>query len=176
MLMTAAASARAKNKAPIFDCFSVSKSGATTRKTAQAAIDTQSKPPVDELINLCVFLHSLVQRLSVKMDLQTTSEFQTCTKVLRQLNVPIEVSSRFAAAHADAEKHDHGDRVIVSSPRYRLLKNRAVAALATIADLNARSTPKGDPVYRAGLIAGYAHASEIAVAFLEDIHAESAIK
>ena len=173
MLMSAVSASCASAVPPIFDCFA----GPTAQKPRRTKTSTATvNQPTDELISLCVFLHSLVQRLSVKMDLQTTSEFQTCTKVLRQLNVPIEILPNFAAAAADAVNYDPSDRVILSSPRYRLLKNRAIAALATIADLSARSTPKGDPAYRAGLLAGYAHASEIAAAFLDDIHAEAAIK
>jgi hypothetical protein len=171
--MSVVSASRTKSSSPIFDCFAGSAATGAWRKKSTSPAAPHA---TDELVHLCVFLHSMVQRLAVKMDLQTTSEFQTCTKVLRQLNVPIEILPNFAAASADAATYDPGDRVILSSPRYRLLKNRAIAALATIADLSARSIPKGDPAYRAGLVAGYAHASEIAAAFLEDIHAESAIK
>lgn len=172
MLMSAVAGSNAS--APIFDCFAAAGSQKPARKKLESPPNATTTQ--DELVHLCVFLHGLVQKLASKMDLQTTSEFQTCTKVLRQLNVPLEIQSNFTAAHADALSSDPGDRVIISSPRYRLLKNRAIAALATVADLSARSIPKGDESYRAGMAAGYAHASEIAAAFLEDIHVEAAIR
>jgi len=169
--------------ANFFDCFAASPAR-SNKKCSAARTDAAAPPlppapppppPADVVINLCVFLHGLVQQFAHKMDLQNTSEFQACTKILRDLNVPIKIHANFAAADSDAAKTTASDRVITSSCKYRLLKNRAVAALATIADLNTRSIPKGDPNYRAGLVAGYRHASDIAASFLEDIHAESAI-
>lgn len=173
----------------LFDCFSSATCKQTKRrrdslcKKIATATTNPPEPPANltdisgcqELSNICVFLHHTVQKFITKTDFNTLTTFNCCTKILQQLGVPIKIADTFQAETNENNKSDPGDFVIVSSPKYRILKNRAVAALATIADLGARSILKDSEDYRRGVTAAYQQASSIAVSFLEDIQKEAAV-
>lgn len=182
----AKATRRSLNGDSLFDCFSATSKSIPKPVQRSTKKEVEHKEPVNaapekeidscqELANICVFLHHTVQSFITKTDFSTLTTFNCCTKILQQLGVPIKISDTFQAETAENEKSDPGDFVIVSSPKYRILKNRAVAALATIADLGARSILKDSEDYRRGVAAAYQQASSIAVSFLEDIQKEAAV-
>ena len=138
-----------------------------TRETA-ARRESKQKTAGDELAYLCLTLHQLAQKY-VPRTAQTFRDFDSlarATRVLQKMGLKPQVVSDVSAPTAAIETS-----IVLNSPEYRRLHNRFVAALATIADMTEKNTPPGHPEYQKGVREGYRRASDIAILFLEDLHA-----
>lgn len=119
-----------------------------------------------EVTNLCLVLHELAQKY-VPRTAQAFRDFDTlaqATKALQKLGLNPALVSDICAPTSSVES-----AVIINSPEYRRLRNRFIAALATIADMTEKNTPPGHPEYQRGVREGYRRASDIAILFLEDV-------
>jgi hypothetical protein len=95
------------------------------------------------------------------------SAFLNASSKLRGLGIKLELD-----AHVKAPVETTDSSAITSSFEYRILRNKFIAALATIADLTTKPAPTGEPNengYQRGVREGYRRASDIAILFLEDI-------
>jgi hypothetical protein len=119
-----------------------------------------------DLKNLCHTLHRLAQKY-VPNSAHTFKDFSDLvevTRALQKLNVPLDVASSISAPVSAVD-----NSVVINSHEYRYMRNKAIAALATIADLTTKAAPPGAVDYQRGVREGYRRASEVAVLFLEDI-------
>jgi hypothetical protein len=119
-----------------------------------------------ELLNICRLLHQLAQRY-VPRTPQAFVDFDSlthATKTLQRMGMEVIVASDICAPTKSVERG-----VVFNSPEYRELRNKFIAALATIADMTDKNTPPGDPEYQRGVREGYRRASDIAILFLEDV-------
>lgn len=118
-----------------------------------------------ELKRACRLLHGLAQ-LYVPNSPKHFESFELLmriTAVLKKLGLtPGAVSGGLDAQLTDASN------VVTASAEYRILRNKYLAALATLADLAGRGVPPGSEDYQNGVREGYRRASEIAILFLED--------
>ena len=92
-----------------------------------------------------------------------------CSKQLHVIDTTMESGVNFNAAVSSTAAAD----LVVASPEYRYLKNKAIAGLATIADLglDLSELPAGRAKdYQAGLRVGYKRARDLAAKFLADVH------
>jgi hypothetical protein len=92
-----------------------------------------------------------------------------CATQLCVLDATTKAAANFNAAVVSTAPAD----LVVSSPEYRYLKNKAIAALATIADLGTdlkELPPNAAKDYQTGLRVGYARARKLAMEFLTDVH------
>jgi len=122
-----------------------------------------------ELTSVCKSLHKLAQKYvpNTPNAFHDFSAFLQASRRLRSFGLHVPLDSRVKAA---AETTDNS--AITSSFEYRILRNKFIAALATIADLTTKPAPMGDPNengYQRGVREGYRRASDIAILFLEDI-------
>jgi hypothetical protein len=127
---------------------------------------TSVPPQNSELHELCRILHQLAQKY-VPNTPQAFCDFDALTRVtkaLMRLNAAAPVAAHIAAPAKSVES-----AVVTNSVEYRVLRNKFIAALATIADLTAKNTPPGAPDYQRGVREGYRRASDVAILFLEDI-------
>jgi len=119
-----------------------------------------------EITNLCLILHELAQRY-VPRSAQTFRDFDAltqATRALQKLGLNPALEADVCAPTKSVET-----AVVTNSPEYRKLRNRFIAALATIADMPEKTTPPGAPEYQRGVREGYRRASDIAILFLEDV-------
>jgi len=126
----------------------------------------QQKTAGDELASLCLTLHRLAQKY-VPRSAQTFRDFDALvqtTRALQKIGLNLTLSADIAAPTQTVET-----AVVLNSPEYRRLRNRFIAALATIADMTEKNTPPGHPEYQRGVREGYRRASDIAILFLEDL-------
>lgn len=128
-------------------------------KKAPAAVEL-------EITNLCLILHDLAQRYTPR-SAQTFRDFDVLTQATRALQKLGLKPALKADVCAPAKSVENA--VVTNSPEYRKLRNRFIAALATIADMPEKTTPPGDPEYQRGVREGYRRASDIAILFLEDV-------
>jgi hypothetical protein len=93
-----------------------------------------------------------------------------CAKQLEAISRAPMSSENFAAAVAETTARD----IVVMSPEYRYLKTKAIAGLATIADLGTKlkNLPGKPTDFQNGMRLGYKRASEVAQSFLADIDTE----
>jgi hypothetical protein len=89
-----------------------------------------------------------------------------CGKQLQQMGCGLEMVPQFNAPTHDTNKSD----MILTSVEYRYLRNKSIAGFATIADLGLKTPSLGTADYVVGLRAGYKRASDLAIAFLEDVY------
>lgn len=138
-----------------------------TRDSAtRREIKRQQRTAGDELKNLCLTLHQLAQKY-VPRSAQTFRDFDSlarATRVMQKIGLNPVLVADVAAPTRTIETS-----VVLSSPEYRRLRNRFIAALATIADMPEKNTPPGHPEYQKGVREGYRRASDIAILFLEDL-------
>jgi hypothetical protein len=124
---------------------------------------------ISELTSVCKTLHQLAQRYvpNTPKAFQDFSALLTASRKLRSLGLNLEL-----AAHVKAPAEVTDNSAVTSSFEYRILRNKFIAALATIADLTTKPAPMGEPNengYQRGVREGYRRASDIAILFLEDI-------
>jgi hypothetical protein len=113
---------------------------------------------------MCLLLHGIAQKHVSKSDFESCTTLIRCAKLLANFGLNVETS---AAMSAPAAEHDNA--LVTRDPKYRLMRNRAIACLATIADLSSKAPAKGSGEYQQGMRAAFQQASDIAVMFLEDI-------
>lgn len=131
--------------------------------------ENMQRDVVSELTGLCRTLHRLTQKYvpNTPKAFHDFAAFLQASRKLRSLGVPLELD-----AHVKAPIETTDSAAITSSFEYRILRNKFIAALATIADLTTKPAPHGEPNengYQRGVREGYRRASDIAVLFLEDI-------
>jgi hypothetical protein len=127
---------------------------------------TTTRSKSAELTSLCISLHTLAQKY-VPNTPQSFSDFDELLQVthtMRQLGVQPALASKIKAAAVSTD-----NAAVLSSQDYRNLRNKAIAALATIADFTGKNTPPGNADYQNGVREGYRRASDVAILFLEDI-------
>lgn len=137
----------------------------TTEKNLNTRMCRVSFAALSELKNACRLLHGLAQRHvpNSPKNFESFSLLMRLTAVLEQLGLAPEPVDPGIDAHMLAASN-----IVTSSAEYRILKNKYLAALATLADLAARGVPPGSDDYQNGVREGYRRASEIAILFLED--------
>ena len=124
---------------------------------------------VAELTGLCRTLHRLAQKYvpNTPKAFQDFASLLNASRKLSSLGLKLDLE-----AHVTAPVAVTDSAAITSSFEYRILRNKFIAALATIADLTTKPAPLGEPNengYQRGVREGYRRASDIAVLFLEDI-------
>jgi hypothetical protein len=116
------------------------------------------------LRDLCLLLHAIAQKYVSSTNFHDFNLVARCTKLLQSFDVAVEAPAEMRAAVADQEV-----ALVLSAPEYRLLRSRAMAGLATVADLAARLPAKGSAEYQRGMREAYQHASDVAIMFLDDL-------
>jgi hypothetical protein len=125
-----------------------------------------AQPPEcgDDLRELCLLLHGLAKKHVAATNFHDFNLVARCTKLLQTLGVSVDAPAEMQAAVSSQEA-----ALVTSAPEYRLLRTRAMAGLATVADLADRLPAKGSADYQRGMCAAYEQASTIAILFLEDL-------
>jgi len=95
------------------------------------------------------------------------NELVRITKALKSKGLALELAVNIQAPAAAT-----GNSAVLSSPEYKNIRNKSIAALATIADLPTKSTLGGSMEFQRGVREGYKRAGDIAALFLEDIQME----
>jgi midasin (ATPase involved in ribosome maturation) len=132
----------------------------------ETSLTTTNRSKTTELTNLCLLLHTLAQKY-VPNTPQAFSDFDALLQVthaLRQLGIQPILTAKIKAAAVSTD-----NSAVLNSQDYRNLRNKAIAALATIADFTGKNTPPGSADYQNGVREGYRRASDVAILFLEDI-------
>lgn len=136
-----------------------------TEKRLNALVCRVSFTALNELKRACRLLHGLAQVYvpNSPKHFESFSLLAQITDTLRGLGLAPEIAvPELAAPAADVSN------VVRSSRDYRILRNKYLAALATIADLASRGVPPGSSDFQTGVREGYRRASEVAILFLED--------
>ena len=120
--------------------------------------------PDEGFRELCVLLHTLARKHVTASNFHDFNLVARCTKLLQALDVAIAAPAEMQAKVADQEA-----ALVITAPEYRMLRSRALAGLATIADLADRMPAKGSAEYQRGMRDAYQHASDIAIMFLDDL-------
>lgn len=121
---------------------------------------------VETLKAICVVLQSVAQKHLPRDAFADKASLVQCMKLLAELDVNISVKANLKAEFDEPPT----DKNTLS---YRLLKNKTIAALATIADLDKKILDRMTSAYHNGMRDAYKKASEIALAFLADLQGES---
>lgn len=137
------------------------------RKIKRAAIQQPKNNDQIDFRDLCILLHGIAQKHVSRSDFEDFTALVRCTKLLSDFGLAIQPTASLAAPVAS-----HDAALVTRDPKYRLLRNRAIACLATVADLSAKAPAKGSLEYQQGMRDAFQQASEIAVLFLEDIQNE----
>lgn len=138
---------------------------ADTEKRLNTLMCRVSFTALNELKRACRLLHGLAQ-VHVPNNpkhFESFSLLAQITATLQQLGLAPDI----AVPELSAPVSDVSN-VVMTSREYRVLKNKYLAALATLADLSARGAPPGSADFQGGVREGYRRASEIAILFLED--------
>jgi hypothetical protein len=120
---------------------------------------------LNELKRTCRVLHGLAQEYvpNSPKHFAAFSTFLQATDTLKRLGLAQNIVSPDVAAESATVTSN-----VCASKEYRTLRNKYLAALATLADLAERGVPPGTQDYQSGVREGYRRASEIAILFLED--------
>lgn len=139
---------------------------AVVKKSARKPLQKNQKTAEfgNDLRDLCVLLHTIAKKHVSASNFHDFNLVARCTKLLQTLNVAVDAPVEMQAAVAD-----QAAALVLSAPEYRLLRSRAVAGLATVADLADRLPAKGSADYQRGMRDAYQHASDIAALFLDDL-------
>lgn len=138
---------------------------ATTEKRLNALMCRVSFTALNELKRACRLLHGLAQVYvpNSPKHFESFSLLMQVTATLQQLGLaPSIEAAELVSPIADTTK------TILASREYRNLRNKYLAALATMADLSSRGVPPGTAEFQNGVREGYRRASEIAILFLDD--------
>jgi hypothetical protein len=133
-----------------------------TEMPAPKQVLTQ-QPEQPDFKALCMLLHDLAQRHVSRINFRDFTALVRCTKLLIGEGLPIEPAVALVAPLAAQT-----EVLVTADPKYRLMRNRAIAGLATIADLSSKAPAKGSEDYQRGMRAAFQQASEVAAFFLED--------
>lgn len=126
----------------------------------------QPSEDYDTLKAICVVLQYVAQKHLPRDAFADRASLVQCLKLLTALNVKIAVKSELQAEY-DLPTVDK------NTLAYRFLRSKAIAALATIADLDKKVLDRMTSDYHNGMRDAYKKASAIAEAFLADIHGEN---
>lgn len=120
------------------------------------------------LRSICFTLQRLAQKYvqNTPKTFADYSELVHCVKLLQDMGLRPAVQAEVAADVATTS-----GSVATNSLEYRQLRNKAIACLATIADLTEKPTATGSADYQRGMREGYRRASDIANLFLQDFEA-----
>ncbi len=129
------------------------------------------KNQLDSVTELCHMMHQLASKYVPRSAFNDFEYLVQGTKVLQELQVPLTIADNIKAPLTE-----YNAAVVLHAPQYRLLRNRALAALTTIADLSSKSPAKGSTDYQKGMRDGFEYASDIAIFFLEDLESVFAIR
>lgn len=140
-------------------------------KRAAPAVEAPKLVPAvpsleDDLRELCLLLHQLAQKYVPRTNFQDCDVLVQCTRLLQDKHVALPVADDLKA-HVDS----YNPAVVTRAPQYRLMRNRALAALATVADMANKAPSKGSAEYQRGMRDAFEMASDVAIFFLEDIEA-----
>jgi len=126
-----------------------------SQKTANAA-----------LRRACFLLHTLAQKHvpNTPANFDDYSTLLAATNILLELGLkpPIDTKLRQGINRL-------GDDIVINSFQYRHLKNKTIASLSVIADLAEKAASNGSADFRRGMREAFQRASDLAVAFLEEI-------
>jgi len=114
--------------------------------------------------DLCVLLHGIAKKHVAATNFHDFNLVARCTKLLQTLGAPVETPAAMQAAVSSQEA-----ALVTSAPEYRLLRSRAIAGLATVADLASKMPAKGSAEYQRGMRDAYEQASNVAALFLDDL-------
>lgn len=117
---------------------------------------------------VCVVLQAIAQKYVPDSAFEDRSNLVQCLNIMQELGINFRLKTKFAPFFEEKDT----DKCSLS---YRLLKSRAVAALATIADLDKKCFDRQGNEYKNGMRDAYRRASEIAIMFLADIQGESLV-
>lgn len=135
-----------------------------TPPTVPITKNEESREQHEQLKEAALALHALGRKFIPVTEFRDYATFTRCAKILQETGaikeVPLELNATIA---------DHESALITHAPQYRRLRNRAIAGLATVADLGAKAPGKGSADYQKGVRDAYRHASDVAALFLEDI-------
>ena len=131
-------------------------------------LSPQNRTAVAAMRTVCYLLIQLVQKYVTRSPkaYQDYEQLMHCTRILRELGFKPPSSTETAA-----DETTYNADAVINSQDYRYLRNRAIACLATIADLTEKPTAVGTPEFQSGMREGYRRASDIAAAFLTDFGA-----
>lgn len=132
--------------------------------TAARAQNTGLSDDPRGFADLCLLLHELARKHVGPGNFADFCLLTRCTKLLKTLGAPVEVEPEMQSHVLDA-----ASTLVTAAPEYRMLRSKAVAGLATVADLNTKLPAKGSAEYQRGMRDAYEQASEIAALFLDDL-------
>lgn len=138
----------------------------TAIKTKPDVIGKQQTPNSREqsLGELALLLHNLAQKYVSRSNFQDFDTLVQCSKLLKDMSIELPLPPDMVAPVAS-----YNPAVVTTAPQYRLMRSRAIAALATVADLAQKAPAKGSPEYQKGMRDGFNYASDIAIFFLDDL-------
>lgn len=130
----------------------------------------KSRQTVDDdfeaLKAVCVVLQAVAQKHVPETAFADRGSLVQCLRIMGDLNISFSVQARYCPDIA-------GDITDRNTMAYRRLKNKTIAALSTIADLDKKILDTPSTEYHNGMKAGYKKASDIALSFLADVQGES---
>lgn len=140
------------------------------RKRKKTIIDpdtpvTASASPFEDL---CLLLHRIAAKHVSRADFADIGAVIRCTQLLKELGLNV---STPAELQAPVSMQDNA--LVTHAPQYRFLRSRAIAGLATVADLAFKAPAKGSTDYQRGQRDAFQFASAIAADFLNDFSDEN---
>jgi hypothetical protein len=127
----------------------------------------QLPQPVDQpadIMDICATLYRMAQRHVPNSAANDVIQLAQITKMLRDMDIPAKLASRFKASSAD-----YTPTLFKHSLEYRMLKARYTAALSTIADMGSKNAKKHKDEFHAGIQVGLRRAAATAIMFLRDL-------
>jgi hypothetical protein len=134
------------------------------RNFSQVVSNNSSRVSPTPFEDLCLVLHRIATKHITRSDFEDVGALLHCTKLLKQLGCPVDAPPELQAPLSAQDR-----ALVTHAPQYRLLRSRAIAGLATVADLMFKAPAKGPAEYQRGQRDAYQQASEIAALFLDDI-------
>lgn len=123
--------------------------------------------PVNDAVSpfedLCLLLHRLAAKHISRSDFADIGALVRCTQLLKELGLQVATPAELQAPVSVQET-----ALVTHAPQYRFLRSRAIAGLATVADLAFKAPAKGSAEYQRGQRDAYQYAGAIAANFLED--------
>lgn len=133
------------------------------RKKSSFSGETPVTSSVSPFEDLCLFLHKLATKHISRTDFADIGALVRCTQLLKELGLEVA-----APAELQAPVSVQDNALVTHAPQYRFLRSRAIAGLATVADLAFKAPAKGSADYQRGQRDAFHIASVIAADFLED--------
>ena len=132
-------------------------------KVQEQAIESEE---LTTLRAICVVLQAVAQKYVPDYAFEDRSNLLQCLKIMRELGISFAVKAKFSQFFDEKDT----DRCSLS---YRVLKNKTIAALSTIADLDKKCLERQGGEYKNGMRDAYKRASAIAIMFLEEIQGDA---